>query len=66
MVLDFLKGREPPNAQSMKENLNLFNMQFEEICSIQSTWYASNKQLSGQIIISLQNMLPEYGIFIGR
>ncbi|XP_027332723.1 exocyst complex component EXO70B1-like [Abrus precatorius] len=54
-------------AESMQDKLNLFNKYFEEICSVQSTWHAFDKQLREQIIISLENIfLPAYGNFIGR
>ncbi|KAK7321505.1 hypothetical protein VNO77_32225 [Canavalia gladiata] len=54
-------------ADSMKDKLNLFNRQFKEMCSIQSKWFLSDKQLREQIIMSLENiLLPAYGNFIGR
>ncbi|RDX70799.1 Exocyst complex component EXO70B1, partial [Mucuna pruriens] len=73
MVLEFLKLENSElvvpnaNAESLKGNLNLFNMHFKDICSTQSRWFAFDKQLSEEIIISLQNiLLPAYGNFIGR
>ncbi|KAK7276048.1 hypothetical protein RIF29_17179 [Crotalaria pallida] len=58
-----------PNAEaeSMKEKLKLFNMQFKEMCSVQSAWYVFNEQLREQIRMSIgRNLLPAYGNFIGR
>ncbi|KAK7300872.1 hypothetical protein RJT34_11723 [Clitoria ternatea] len=71
-LLDFLKLNnnelEQPNvADSVKVKLDLFNLHFEEICNIRSTWPVFDKQLRKQIIASLENiLLPAYGNFIGR
>ncbi|KAI4315961.1 hypothetical protein L6164_023984 [Bauhinia variegata] len=54
-------------AKSMKEKLRLFNMQFEEICRVQSTWIVFDEQLREEIRISLEKiLLPAYGNFLGR
>ncbi|KAJ1437538.1 Exocyst complex component Exo70 [Sesbania bispinosa] len=72
-VVDILKVDSDeslsPNVavDSMKDKLNLFNLQFEQICSVQSTWCVSNKKLRAQIITSLENiLLPAYENFVGR
>lgn len=72
-VIDFLKidinESIAPNfkADSMKDNLTLFNQKFREICGIQSAWRVFDEQLRKQIIISLENMLlPAYENFIAR
>ena len=74
-MLDILKleGNEsvaPPNvvAESMKDKLNLFNLQFEKIYFFQSTWILSDhKQLREQVINSIDStLLPAYGKFIDR
>lgn len=68
-----LEGKEsvvPPNvvAESMKDKLNLFNLQFEKIYFFQSTWILSDhKQLREQVINSIDStLLPAYGKFIDR
>ena len=68
-VLSILKhgANEPVATESMKENLKLFNMQFKEICKVQSTWFVLDEKLREEIIISLEKLLwPSYGNFIGR
>ncbi|KAL2317422.1 hypothetical protein Fmac_031298 [Flemingia macrophylla] len=74
-ILDFLKLESNDSlpqvpdtvAESMKNKLNLFNLHFEEICSVQSTWIVSDKKLRERIITSIENALVSaYGIFIGR
>ncbi|KAJ1437549.1 Exocyst complex component Exo70 [Sesbania bispinosa] len=72
-LLEFLKldsnESVAPNvaAESMKDKLNLFNLHFEEICRVQSTWFIYNKQLREEIITSVEKiLLPAYGNFIGR
>ena len=71
-VLNLLKldsGSLAPNvaAKSMKEKLKLFNMQFEEVCRVQSTWFIFDEQLREEIRISVEKiLLPAYGSFIGR
>ncbi|KAI4305383.1 hypothetical protein L6164_028753 [Bauhinia variegata] len=71
-VLNLLKvdnGSMPSNAaaKSMKDKLKLFNMQFDEICRIQSTWFVFDEQLRDEIRISLERiLLPAYGNFIAR
>lgn len=63
-MLDFLKMG---SNESMKDELNLFNLHFREMCSIQSTWRVFDEELRKQIIISLENeLLPAYGNFIAR
>ncbi|KAF7833808.1 exocyst complex component EXO70B1-like [Senna tora] len=55
------------SGKSMKEKLKLFNLQFEEICRVQSTWCVFDEQLREEIRISLERiLLPAYGNFIGR
>ncbi|KAK7300870.1 hypothetical protein RJT34_11721 [Clitoria ternatea] len=54
-------------AESMKVKLNLFNLQFEETCNIQSMWSVFDEQLREQMITSLERtLLPAYGNFIER
>ncbi|XP_027333706.1 exocyst complex component EXO70B1-like [Abrus precatorius] len=54
-------------AELMKIKLSLFNLHFEEICNIQSTWSVFDEQLREQIIILLEStLLPAYGKFIER
>ncbi|KAJ1386258.1 WRKY domain [Sesbania bispinosa] len=54
-------------AESMKEKLNLFNLHFREMCSVQSTWLVFDKELRNQIIVFVENLLlPAYANFIGR
>ncbi|KAJ1386246.1 Exocyst complex component Exo70 [Sesbania bispinosa] len=72
-VLGILKldsnGSVPPNAvaKSMKEKLKSFNMMFEDICRVQSSWFVFDEQLREEIRISLEKiLLPAYGNFIGR
>ncbi|KAK7321397.1 hypothetical protein VNO77_32008 [Canavalia gladiata] len=72
-LLDFLKLDYNESmalnvvAESMKDKLNLFNLHFAEICSVQSAWLAFDKQLRKQIIMSLEHiLLPTYGNFIER
>ncbi|KAJ1437556.1 Exocyst complex component Exo70 [Sesbania bispinosa] len=72
-VLGILKldsnGPVPPNAvaKSMKEKLKSFNMLFEDICRVQSSWFVFDEQLREEIRISLEKiLLPAYGNFIGR
>ncbi|KAJ1437548.1 Exocyst complex component Exo70 [Sesbania bispinosa] len=72
-VLEILKldsnGSVPPNvvAKSMKEKLKSFNMLFEDICRVQSSWFVFDEQLREEIRISLEKiLLPAYGNFIGR
>ncbi|KAK7321390.1 hypothetical protein VNO77_31999 [Canavalia gladiata] len=72
-MLNFLKLESNesvvPNivAESMKDKLNLFNLHFEEICNVQSTWNVPDKQLRERAIISIENiLLPAYGNFTGK
>ncbi|KAL2317429.1 hypothetical protein Fmac_031305 [Flemingia macrophylla] len=54
-------------AELMKDKLKLFNLHFEEICNVQSTWIVYDKKLRERIITSMENVLVSaYGIFIGR
>ncbi|KAA0060021.1 exocyst complex component EXO70B1-like [Cucumis melo var. makuwa] len=51
----------------MKEKLQSFNMQFEEICQTQSTWVIFENQLREETRISVAKiLLPAYQKFIGR
>lgn len=51
----------------MKEKLQSFNMQFEEICQTQSTWVIFEHQLREEARISVAKiLLPAYQKFIGR
>ncbi|KAK7321395.1 hypothetical protein VNO77_32006 [Canavalia gladiata] len=53
--------------KSMKEKLKLFNMNFEEIYRVQSSWFVLDEQLREEIRISLENILvPAYENFISR
>ncbi|KAJ1386259.1 WRKY domain [Sesbania bispinosa] len=54
-------------VESMKDKLNLFNLRFREVYSVQSTWLVFDKVLRKQIIVYVENMLlPAYANFIGR
>ncbi|QCE00952.1 exocyst complex component 7 [Vigna unguiculata] len=54
-------------AELMKDKLHLFNLHFEETCTIQSTWTVSNKGLKERIIKSIEEiLLPRYGKFCDR
>ncbi|XP_038894987.1 exocyst complex component EXO70B1-like [Benincasa hispida] len=51
----------------MKEKLQSFNMQFEEICQTQSTWVIFEHQLREEARISVAKiLLPAYQKFIAR
>ncbi|KAK7321393.1 hypothetical protein VNO77_32002 [Canavalia gladiata] len=64
-VVEFLKLDS--NDTFLKDKLSLFNLHFEEMCNIQSTWYVFDMHIREQIIISLENiLLPAYGNFIQR
>ncbi|CAJ2652691.1 unnamed protein product [Trifolium pratense] len=72
-VLDILKldsnGSMQPNevAESMKQKLKSFNMLFDEICRVHSSWSVIDEQLKEEIRISIKKtLLPAYGNFIGR
>jgi len=54
-------------AELMKDKVHLFNLHFEETCTIQSTWTVSDKRLRERIIKSIEALLlPEYGKFSER
>ncbi|KAJ1437535.1 Exocyst complex component Exo70 [Sesbania bispinosa] len=54
-------------VESMKDKLNLFNLRFREVYSVQSTWLVFDKVLRKQIIVYVENiLLPAYANFIGR
>ncbi|QHO27895.1 Exocyst complex component [Arachis hypogaea] len=62
-----LGDNEAYSAESMKENLKLFNLHFKEICRVQSTWFVLDEQLRKEIRESIDNiLLPIYGVFIGK
>ncbi|CAI8585923.1 unnamed protein product [Vicia faba] len=72
-VFGFLKlensGSMPPNAvaKSMKEKLKSFNMAFDDLCRVQSSWFIFDKQLKEEIRNSIEKLLvPAYRKFIGR
>ncbi|XP_047154852.1 exocyst complex component EXO70B1-like [Vigna umbellata] len=72
-MVDFLKVETNELAEAdvvaelMKEKLNLFNLHFEETCTIQSTWTVSDKRLKERIVKSIEEiLLPEYGKFCDR
>ncbi|KAK2376576.1 exocyst complex component EXO70B1 [Trifolium repens] len=72
-VLEFLtldgNASMQPNeeASSMKEKLNSFNMLFEKICRVQSSWFIFDKHLKRKIITSIVKLLlPAYAKFIRR
>ncbi|XP_014489806.2 exocyst complex component EXO70B1-like isoform X1 [Vigna radiata var. radiata] len=72
-MVDFLKVETNELAEAdmvaelMKEKLNLFNLHFEETCTIQSTWTISDKGVKELIIESIEEfLLPEYGEFYNR
>ncbi|KAK2376562.1 exocyst complex component EXO70B1 [Trifolium repens] len=72
-VFGFLKveynGSIPPNgvAKSMKEKLKSFNMMFDDLCRVQSSWFIFDEQLKEEIRISIEKLLlPAYENFIGR
>jgi hypothetical protein len=52
-------------ANSMKDNLSLFNQKFKETCGIQCTWRVFDEKLRKQIIAFLEiKLLPSYENFI--
>ncbi|KAI9091652.1 hypothetical protein K1719_028095 [Acacia pycnantha] len=54
-------------AKSMKEKIKSFNMQFEDICRVQSAWVIYDDQLREEIRIALERiLLPAYGNFTKR
>ncbi|XP_010443580.1 PREDICTED: exocyst complex component EXO70B1 [Camelina sativa] len=54
-------------GKTMKEKLKQFNIQFDEICKVHSTWVVFDEQLREELKISLDRLLvPAYGNFIGR
>lgn len=54
-------------GKTMKEKLKQFNIQFDEICKVHSTWVVFDEQLREELKISLARLLvPAYGSFIGR
>jgi len=54
-------------GKTMKEKLKQFNIQFDEICKVHSTWVVFDEQLKEELKISLARLLvPAYGSFIGR
>jgi archaellum biogenesis protein FlaJ (TadC family) len=72
-VFGFLKveynGSIPPSgvAKSMKEKLKSFNMVFDDLCRVQSSWFIFDEQLKEEIRISIEKLLlPAYENFIGR
>ncbi|XP_015931988.1 exocyst complex component EXO70B1-like [Arachis duranensis] len=69
-VLGLLKqgdGDERNEVEYMKENLKLFNVQFKEICRVQSTWFVLDEELRKEIRETIEEiLLPSYGTFIGK
>jgi hypothetical protein len=72
-VLEFLKldsnASMQPNeeANSMEKKLKSFNMLFEKICRVQSSWFIFDKHLKREIITSIVKLLlPAYAKFIRR
>jgi len=70
MMVEFLKVETYESAEPdvvadlMKDKLHLFNLHFEETCTIQSTWTVSDKRLKERIIKSIEEfLLPQYGKF---
>lgn len=54
-------------AKSMKEKLKSFNMMFDDLCRVQSTWFIFDEQLKEEIRISIEKLLlPAYANFIAR
>jgi len=69
-MVEFLKVETYESAEPdvvadlMKDKLHLFNLHFEETCTIQSTWTVSDKRLKERIIKSIEEfLLPQYGKF---
>ncbi|XP_045828936.1 exocyst complex component EXO70B1-like [Trifolium pratense] len=72
-VFGFLKvkynGLIPPKgvAKSMKKKLKSFNMVFDDLCRVQSSWFIFDKQLREEIRISIEKLLlPAYENFMAR
>jgi len=72
-VLDFLKLDNSDSMQttgvekSMKNKLKSFNMLFEKVCRVQSSWFIFDKHLGEEIRFSiLKLLLPAYRNFIGK
>ncbi|XP_047317314.1 exocyst complex component EXO70B1 [Impatiens glandulifera] len=54
-------------SKILREKLKSFNIQFEEMCRIQSTWVIFDEQLRNELRISVSNHLTAgYRSFIGR
>ncbi|MED6143900.1 hypothetical protein PIB30_010257 [Stylosanthes scabra] len=53
-------------AKEMKKKLKMFNMQFENICRVQSSWYVEEKIREDIMIVLVKTLLPAYGCFIRR
>jgi hypothetical protein len=54
-------------ANSMEKKLKSFNMLFEKICRVQSSWFIFDKHLKREIITSIVKvLLPAYAKFIRR
>ncbi|KAK7276063.1 hypothetical protein RIF29_17195 [Crotalaria pallida] len=69
LKLDSGNGSAGPNgaAKTMKEKIKLFNVQFEEICRVQSSWFVFDEQLREEIRIAIEKiLLPAYGNFVAR
>ncbi|KAK8467117.1 hypothetical protein PHAVU_008G257066 [Phaseolus vulgaris] len=66
-LLDFLKFETNESMELMKDKLHLFNLHFEETCTIQSTLTVFDKQRRERIVKSIEALLlPEYGNFTDR
>jgi len=72
-MVEFLKVETNESAEAdvagelMKEKLHLFNLHFEETCTMQSTWTVCDKQLRERIVKFIEEfLLPEYGKFSDR
>ncbi|XP_023519989.1 exocyst complex component EXO70B1-like isoform X2 [Cucurbita pepo subsp. pepo] len=64
-VLKVDSGSLAPAA--MKEKLQSFNVQFEQVCQTQSTWVIFEHQLREEARISVaKTLLPAYQKFVGR
>ena len=68
MKLETNESAEPDlAAELMKDKLSLFNLHFEETCTVQSTWTVSDKRQREGIVKSIEAfLLPEYGNFSDR
>ncbi|RYQ99217.1 hypothetical protein Ahy_B07g087119 isoform B [Arachis hypogaea] len=63
---DSIQTRPNGAAKAMKKKLKMFNVEFENICRVQSSWYVDEKLRQDIMIVLVKTLLPAYGSFIRR